>query len=353
MDPRARMYHRRMRRVRLFVTLKGAAPVLLSASVMSAQACDDDAPARTTSVGGQSGGGAGGAGGAGRGGDFNIGGGAGGWDSCHEVTVPDPGESVPADLAAICATPLDPTPQSHDTARVTLVRYSQAVELAKGFVQVDPVIGANVVGAPYIAVVDATFPDLAAMQISNVTATPNGYVFDAEFPELFDYEAIFDAYLRVRVSLRVDCGDPEPRLVEADTVIRLCDTDDGDVEWVSSGGDCRVCGFIAEMAPSPIVPGKLRDDLPLARALRLRVVPLAKLTGALVLFVEHDGDAEADVVWRATAGTIELLSPDIVVWRAPETATAEQIQVAVVAAEAAGVASLSAHCGQLIPGVVG
>src|SRR5439155_10591887 len=94
------------------------------------------------------------------------------------------------------------------------------------------------------------------------------------------------ARMTVRTTLELRCTpDTVTRVVHAAMDVHLCvsDRDFTAPEWVSAGDQCTVCRIIAEMAPSPIIPDKRSDGLPLARALRLRVVELARVSNAVVL----------------------------------------------------------------------
>jgi hypothetical protein len=93
------------------------------------------------------------------------------------------------------------------------------------------------------------------------------------------------------------------------------------------------------MAPSPIVPDKGADGLPLARALRLRIVELARVGSTVVLLAENDGGAGLDYEWHPSDGRIEQLAPDVVAWTVAEGMAAPFIQAAVWGADAAAVTS--------------
>jgi hypothetical protein len=146
--------------------------------------------------------------------------------------------------------------------------------------------------------------------------------------------------MTVRATFTLACGPMEPRTVESITHIHLC-AEPPDVAWVSSGDVCNVCDIIAEMAPSPIVPDVGGDDLPLGKVLRLQVKTLARVGRALVLLAEHDGGEGQTHDWRCTAGEIEQLAPDVVVWTPPEAPGPHLVQAAVHGDEAAAVASMT------------
>jgi hypothetical protein len=145
----------------------------------------------------------------------------------------------------------------------------------------------------------------------------------------------------VRTTFDVACAPDggAAKQVHAATDIHLCTDDTGGPAWVSSGDACVVCRIIAEMAPSPIVPDKAADGLPLARALRLRVVELARVANRVVLFAENDGGEGLDYEWHPSAGEVERLAPDVIVWTVAEGMAAPLMQVAVVGESAAAVAT--------------
>jgi hypothetical protein len=345
-----------MRKLRLVVSrAKGALPVLLVAALApSESACGAKtnlyAPEGDGGDGASGLGGAGAAGGeggglGGEGGDGGEGGAPpmlcepGELQEEFVVTVPDPG--APAEPGSICAVMMQPVP-SNQAARVTLNKFSMSLHLAQGFVAIAPALDGQLVAPPIIEVISAQHPSLLPMQVSNVQATAGGFTFDAEWPAPLLVEPDFWAELQVKTTLTVAC-DPmgmDNRVVESITVIHLCQEED-DVAWVSSGEVCNTCSIIAEMAPSPIVPDKASDGLPLGRALRLRLVPLARVGRAVVLLAENDAGDGADYEWEASAGELVRLAPDVVLWRLPAAAGAQQVQAAVAGDEGAAVASFA------------
>ena len=83
----------------------------------------------------------------------------------------------------------------------------------------------------------------------------------------------------VTVTFQVACGDAGldggVQTVESTTELALCGVT-GPQTWRSSGSTCIQCCVVCEMAPTPIVSDNMGDDLPLARALRLRVIEVAR-----------------------------------------------------------------------------
>jgi hypothetical protein len=265
-------------------------------------------------------------------------GGAGGLDCSFgptlEVELPPPG--VPARAGQICAamSPVD----SPDAARVTLVKYSQAQHLAMGSVAVPAAVLTEVVGLPTVEVVETEVPELQMASITNVAPAMNGFSFHAEWAP-FSLTPLAYVRMRLRTTLTVRC-DPmgiDTREVHADTWIHLC-FEDGDVTWVSSGDNCQTCDVVAEMAPCPIVPDKTEDGLPLAQALRVRLVVVARVGNTMVVWAEHDGGAGMDVDWQVSGGELVPIDADVVAWTPPPGA--QQIVCAVQGEDAAAVATL-------------
>jgi hypothetical protein len=338
----------------------GAAPVLLAAALVGGAAscggssvsapADASAGGATGGSGGNGfGGGSGGLvfGGAGGTGGTGGTGGIGGSPFCPSsshfdtqiVTVPDPG--VPADPGQICAVSTAPV-VSNAAARVSLMKYSPALELAQGTVTLDPNLAGGVAGSLAISVVASTPSALQAMQVDSIVQTPTGWTFHATWPAPLDLHPDGYTSITVRVQFLVNC-DPSGnvnQLVSADTVIDLC-LGDSDLDWVSSGDLCTVCHLVAEMAPSPIVPEPKPDTLPLARVLRLRLAELARVGDDVVLLAENDGGEALAYEWHPSSGSIEALAPDIVIWRSAAGTSPRFIQTAVVGDAGAAVASFS------------
>jgi hypothetical protein len=344
-----------MRKLRLTVSrARGALPVLVLATLLPAGgACsedeDPDPNNSSGSVGASNGGatasGSGAAGGAGAGGGFvgpsSSSTGTGGEAACdvtYSFEVDIPPEGVPAEPGQICAVALDPV-SSNAGARVTLVKESD-LHVATGMVEIAPALMGMVEGLPTIEVIDAQAPELLGMQVTAIAAAANGFSFHAEWPAPLSLPPESWVRMTVRATFTLACGPMEPRTVESITHIHLC-AEPPDVAWVSSGDVCNVCDIIAEMAPSPIVPDVGGDDLPLGRVLRLQVKTLARVGRALVLLADHDGGEGQEHDWRCTAGEIERLAPDVVVWTPPDAPGPHLVQAAVHSDEAVAVASMT------------
>jgi hypothetical protein len=372
------------RRLRISVaTAQGALPVMIGASVATAEGCSalvepDDAPSGgsggaeqdggLSGVGGGAGAGTGsggasgtagvGVGSAGTGGRGGSGGAAGSFTGAAGgfgnagtsgipippiepvqcfFTVELPPEGVPAEPGQICAAKVVPV-ESNRAARVVLDVQPPDLTAVMGLIEVAPELLGMVVGLPAIELLDASAPSLMAFTVASITPDPDGFRFRGTFPNLGTVQVDGLTRVTLRVSLQVMCPDA-PQLVHAVTDAHLCGTDAFDAQWVSSGSVCSVCRVIAEMAPSPIVPDGLSDGLPLSHVLRLRVVELARVSGSVVLLAEHDGGEGLDYEWRVSEGEVKRLAPDVIAWTLPVTAAAPYVQVAAFGADAAAVAS--------------
>lgn len=345
-----------MRKVQIVAsTAKGALPALVLAALLPAGASysAQDQVVAAASAGGSGGAaqtssatGGGGSSGAPTVGAFaasssstGTGGDLCGGSPATTFTVEIPPEGVPASAGQICAVVMSPV-ESNRSARVTLVKDPQALHLATGTIDIDPALAGLVVGLPQVAVLDTQVPALLAMQVTNVQPSGAGFTFDAQWPDPLFVSIGPWAQMTIKTTLEVKC-DPQgtdTRIVEAITIIHLCQ-EAQDVEWVSSGDDCKICEIIAEMAPSPIMPDKPGDDLALGRALRLRLTVLARIGRAVVLLAENDGGPGLYYEWQPSAGRVVELAPDVVVWDPPEDRGPHLIQAAVASDDAAAVAS--------------
>jgi hypothetical protein len=89
--------------------------------------------------------------------------------------------------------------------------------------------------------------------------------------------------------------------------------------WRSAGESCLLCcPIVAEMAPTPIRGDSQGDDLPLARALRIRIAAFAHAGRQVLLVAQNDAGPDAEYEWRVSAGTFERVADDIVVWTLPD-----------------------------------
>ena len=253
------------------------------------------------------------------------------------VDIPPPG--VPAEPGQLCAVTAEPV-ESNTAARVTLTKYSPALELAQGFVALPPDLEKVVVGVPKISIKSADLAVLTQGQVSNVTQLAGGFSFHLTWPGPLKVnpEPYVRMVMEVELEIACDPSGTELRSVTSITEIHLC-IGDADLEWVSSGDECTACKTIAEMAPTPILPDQLADGLPMARAFRLRVVELARAGNAALLLAENDAGPDAPYRWRATAGRLEELAPDLVLWTTESAELPHLLQVAVEQPDGAAVAS--------------
>jgi hypothetical protein len=359
-----------VRQLRIVVQKAGGAlPLVISAAIVSAPACGESSSSDTAGMGGTSGrptnvGGMAGQGGnaAGQGGiviavsggtggallggsSGSLGDGGGSGDrgepacpaesvSCFEqvVSIPEPG--VPAEPGQICAATLEPV-TSNRAALVTFEERS-GDRLLLGRIAIADELDGLVVGTPTLEVVDTSSSILAGLVFSNFEVADGGFTFQAAAHESLDQVTGGVSRVTLRATLAVKCDDDE-RTVHSATDVFFCDGPT--LNWASSGDACCVCRVIAEMAPSPIVPGDVADDLPLARALRLRIVELARVQNTLILLAENDGGAGLDYEWLASVGSVERLAPDVVCWTLAQGQLDPLIQAAVSGPGAAAVAS--------------
>jgi hypothetical protein len=343
--------------VRTVRTGSGAVPLLVAASVMGGEACSttpensqSGASAGVPSAGGEAGtagagGSAGSAGALGAGGNTIILPDAGlddaGLSRCPgaDVYVIElPPEGVPAEPGQICTADEMPV-EAWRAARVTFdAADSRAPGTASGAIEIPESLRGSVIGTPVVEVIDASHSWLRELSVDNIEPSTTGYTFDASWPN-----AAAGGYaiprMTVRTTLEIRCDD-RVMTVHAVTDVHLCDIEDG-FEWASSGDRCSVCRIIAEMAPSPIVPDKRGDDLPLSQALRLRLVELARVSNTVVLWAENDAGDGAEYEWHASHGRVEHLAPDVVAWTLEEGMASPQIQVAVCGASAAAAVSFA------------
>jgi hypothetical protein len=216
-----------------------------------------------------------------------------------------------------------------------------------GRVTLAPEIAGLVVGLPDVQMVDKHPSDAPDASISNVRPDSGGFLFDVlwtGYPASLCLSGVQPDWT-FRTVIRLQCGGQE-RAVESLTTVMLC----GYGEWASSGDACDECTAIAEMAPSParssapdeecaticemapspLVAATAGDELPLGSALGVVVRPVARIGGAVVLVAEHEPRQGVTYRWQTTAGKLEALAPDVVLWR-PVTATPARAQLAQVA----------------------
>jgi len=210
-----------------------------------------------------------------------------------------------------------------------------------GRIRIAPEIVSLMVGLPTVEVTAKSPASASDPVISNVRTDGNGFAFDAAWPSGAPNDACWnwqEPSWIFRTTLRLQCGGQE-RTVEASTTVALCGA--GGRTWGSSGDACAECAQVCEMAPSPVVPAKADDDLPLASALSVALRALVRIDDAVVLLAEHAATGGLDYAWQVSAGTIEHLDRDVVLWRRPGSA-GERValaQVAITGTDLAAVAS--------------
>jgi hypothetical protein len=233
-----------------------------------------------------------------------------------------------------------------EPARVTMdwVRKSGQVDplASVGRIAVVPEIARRVIGLPAVEIVAQVTHSRTQATISNIRADGDGFAFDVAWSEpgpddgcmYWEWEPAWT----FRTTLRLQCGGQE-RSVDSFTVVTLCGWDPPR-QWASSGESCDICANVCEMAPSPIVPDVSGDDLPLASALNVTLRPLARVGGTVVLWADHAPREGLSYAWQTTAGTLEQLDCDVVLWRPSLSAPlCEQlVQVAIAGQHLAAVA---------------
>jgi hypothetical protein len=233
-----------------------------------------------------------------------------------------------------------------EPARVTMdwVRESGQVNplASVGHITIAREIAGRVVGLPTVEIVAQVTHGRTQPTISNIRADGGGFAFDVAWSEpgpddgCMDYA--WEPAWTFRTTLRLQCGGQE-RSVDSFTVVTLCGWTPPK-RWASSGESCDICANVCEMAPSPIVPDVCGDDLPLASALNVTLRPLARVGGTVVLWADHAPREGLGYAWQTTAGTLEQLDRDVVLWRPSLSApTSEQlVQVAITGQHLAAVA---------------
>jgi hypothetical protein len=261
---------------------------------------------------------------------------------CPEMTIALPPEGTPAEAGQICQATLEPV-RSNRAASFRFTQSGTDFTRIDGLLAIAPELRSRVVGTPVIEVLDATTAALGALEVGPIESGPDGFAFSGSWPAsvLPDYADLNADVVRVtlRASLEITCDDGT-RLVHAVSDVHLCSVD-GSADWATSGDSCCVCRVIAEMAPSPIVPERREDALPLAQALRLRIVELARVSNTVVLFAENDGGEGLDYEWLPSVGTVERLAPDVIAWTLTDGDADPFIQAAVSGPHAAAVASFA------------
>ena len=262
------------------------------------------------------------------------------------VEVPEAG--TPALVEPICAEDLPPV-ASGWAARATLgnphVESASGETMADGWVEIASELAAHIEGVPELTVIEVDDEYLRPTKLDNVRLEGGKYRFDATWDHALSRPQNDGTSMRLIVGVAFDmqCAGTLRR-VESRTVLHLC-LESGQINppvtWVSSGDLCNVCAIIAEMAPSPIVPGQREDDMPLARALRLALKTVARIGRTLVLWAEHDGGSgDWDYDWTTTGGKLERVGDDLVAWTPPDGPEPHLLQVAMAGAQAAAVATL-------------
>lgn len=228
---------------------------------------------------------------------------------------------------------------SGHAARITLAWADQSTMASVGRIEVAPEIAGIVVGTPSVELIGKAPLDASDPTMSNMRADNGGFAFDVTWSSWTGNLCVngVTAEWTFRTTLRLQCGGEE-RAVASDTTVWLCAHN----SWASSGDACEECAVVCEMAPSPIVPGQIGDDLPLASALNVVIRPRVRVGRDVVLVADHDAKDGLAYGWRVSAGTVEHLDRDVVLWRLPaaDSGQVQLAQVAVTGDDLAAVASL-------------
>ena len=267
------------------------------------------------------------------------------WEERFTVEVPPPG--TPADATLICVEPSEVT--SNEAARVTMVLDPADASLAHATITIAPDLAGTIIGVPEVtATSDSGWGPWVDVTFLPVSAMGADFVFDVQWPaELRGLVDMYEGRGEIHVRFDLDCGGGEMRRVVSTTIVHLCVTGEGEPMTIaSSGQECRTCAIIAEMAPTPIIPAERPDALPLQQGIHLALRPIARFENALVLLAEHDGgDEETSYEWHATAGTMQRVEEDIVLWEPAPTDEPQAVQVCVQTPRSAGVATFRRGAG--------
>jgi hypothetical protein len=221
---------------------------------------------------------------------------------CTHV-VPIPAAGTFPDLTSVCAVA---SPVVSNTAAIlTLSNFDQTAKTVDGFIAIPSSLLTAITGFPVL-----TLPN--GMIINQLATASGGYTVKLAWTSGIAQQ------MSVKVTFQVVCSDGGVQTVESTTDLELCGTTTQTLAWESSGSNCIQCCVVCEMAPTPIVSDNAGDHLPLGRALRLRVVELARAGKQVVLFAQNDAGSDAEYDWRVSGGSIECLAPDVVVWTLPD-----------------------------------
>jgi hypothetical protein len=260
--------------------------------------------------------------------------------------VPTPDDGTLAGLPNGCLdlSTVDAGVGNARAARVTMEWINDAAGRrasgTRGRIQIAPEIAGLVVGLPTVDLIEKSPDDAATPVISNIRGDGSSFVFDVAWPSESPDSVCWrnrDPSWTFRTTLRLRCGSQE-RTAQASTTVALCGV--GGQSWASSGDPYTECATVCEMAPSPLVPATENDDLPLSAALRVNVRALVRAGDAVVLLADHPAKADLAHAWHVSAGTIECLDEDVVLWHLPASTEGPQLaQVAVTGRDLAAVAS--------------
>lgn len=261
-----------------------------------------------------------------------------------------PPEGVPAEIQQLCMQPATELVRSGWAARMVVDADPRVATRARGVIEVAPELVGRVLDTPVLRVDAQGFeglmissPTLIAQGRYEVQLSWQGTTIQAwDDWWHMDVTILFDvACAPGDAGAAPDAGSGARRGVEVKNELYLCN-ESGRPRWISSGEACTTCAIIAEMAPSPIVPMPRASELPLEHVLRLNLRTIAVIGRDLLVYAEHDGGADgAEYSWQPSAGDVQPLAKDVVLWRIPESCREPQLLQVVVESEcAAAVASM-------------
>jgi len=252
--------------------------------------------------------------------------------------VPVAPEGVPPTASELCAAaPGELT--SGWSARIVLTDSTTSALSAQGRITLAPGLANTTVAVPEVVVVEGD-ESLGTVTLGAPVRQGNEFVFDVTFSQ-YPGARVGVERLVLAAHLDLDCAGTARRVI-ATTALYRCSAPDGSgaPAWISSGDACGECSVICEMAASPIVPEEQNSREPLGRAVRAQLARMGQVGNLVLLQAQHDGGAERfSYEWEVSAGRILWRERDLVLWEPPPGASEELLQVALIAEDAAAVAS--------------
>ena len=213
---------------------------------------------------------------------------------------------------------------------------------ATGRVTLAPELASARVSAVELTVVEHD-AGLGNIDIGTIERQGNVFVFPLTFVNpTYDTARFPRLILTAKVTL--DCAGTSKTVVST-TALYRCDVPMNSSAWISSGDACGECAVICEMAASPIVPPVSDAREPLSQAVRAQVTRIGQYGSALLVQAQHDGGADRFTYqWDISEGTILWQDKDLLLWEPPSSSGEHLLQVSLLAADAAAVASSRMRC---------